>query len=155
VKLDSYLVPEDVLLRRLSKRDEQAFQWLYDQYAHVLYGVVLTSVRLPQVAQQVVEDVFVKAWNEFDQFNPRKTHLLTWLLAYARREALRVMPQHLPTDPPPPDSGLPNNLISEEHRILLDAVYFRGQGASSQPIEPGLRSQLRAVLQELKRVFTQ
>jgi DNA-directed RNA polymerase specialized sigma24 family protein len=156
VKLDSYLVPEDLLLRRLSKRDEQAFQWLYDQYAHVLYGVVLTSVRLPEVAQQVVENVFVKAWNEFDQFNPQKTHLLTWLLTYARQEALRAMPKTLPTDLPPIDYDVPDNLISKEHRILLDAVYFRGQGSvATQSVEPGLRGQLRTILQELKLVFTQ
>lgn len=172
VKSTSYLVPEDQLLRRLNKRDEQAFQWLYDQYAHVLYGVVLTSVRLPDVAKQVVEDVFVKAWDEFDQFNPKTTRLLTWLLTRAREEAQRAMPENLPDKLPPIDYEAVENLISEEHRTLLDAVYFRGQlltesVAGSVPewvpeapnesngVEHSLRGRLRVVLQELKRVFTQ
>ncbi|CCH01164.1 RNA polymerase sigma-70 factor, ECF subfamily [Fibrella aestuarina BUZ 2] len=160
VKSQQYLVPEDQLLRRLNKRDEQAFQWLYDQYAHVLYGVVLTSVCLPDVAKQVVEEVFVKAWNEFDQFNPKKTRLLTWLLRRARQEALRAMPKNPPGRPPEVDSEAVENLISPEQRTLLDAVYFRGQLASEltgekSGIDTNLRERLRVVLQELKLVFTQ
>lgn len=160
MKSQQYLVPEEQLLRRLNKRDEQAFQWLYDQYAHVLYGVVLTSVRLPDVAKQVVEDVFVRAWHEFDQFNPRKMRLLTWLLSRARQEALRAIPQNLPSLPPQPDSEGLGNLIREEHRILLDAVYFRGQTGNELTGENSgttnsLRERLRVILQELKLVFTQ
>lgn len=159
MKPQAYLVPEDQLLRRLNKRDEQAFQWLYDQYAHVLYGVVLTSVRLPDVAKQVVEEVFVKAWSEFDQYNPRTTRLLTWLLTRARQEALRAMPNSLPDQLPQIDYEDLGNLISEEHRTLLDAVYFRGQTtesvAETNGTERTLRGRLRVVLQELKLVFTQ
>jgi DNA-directed RNA polymerase specialized sigma24 family protein len=156
VKLDSYLVPEDLLLQRLANRDEQAFEWLYDQYAHVLYGVVLTSLGQPAVAQQVVEEVFVNAWHDLDQFNPKKTHLLSWLLTRARQEALRVMPQSRPADLHVNKAGEVDNLISPEHRTLLDAVYFRGQGLNTpQPIEPTLRRQLRLILQELKLVFSQ
>ncbi len=155
------MVSEEILLRKLNRRNEQAFQWLYDQYAHVLYGVVLTSVGQPALASRVVEEVFVKAWTDFDQYNPRKTRLLTWLLARARVEVAATLAK---TGPPihksPIDYESDDNPITEEQRILIDAVYFRGQTVMklaevSQQTERTLQNRLRTVLQELKFLFSQ
>jgi RNA polymerase sigma-70 factor (ECF subfamily) len=138
-----------------------AFQWLYDQYAHVLYGFILTSVGESQLASRVVEDVFVNAWADFDQYNPRKTRLLTWLLSRARAEVAIVLAQ---TAPSPCQSEIDyeivDNPITQEQRILLDAVYFRSQSVSqlalaSQQPEPTVQRRIRDVLQELKSLFSQ
>ncbi|MBO0947425.1 RNA polymerase sigma factor [Fibrella forsythiae] len=161
MKSQSFLVSEEILLRKLNRRDELAFQWLYDQYAHVLYGVILTSVRHPATASRVVEDVFVKAWADFDQYNPRKTRLLTWLLSRVRTEVAATLAK---TVPPFANSTIDyeviDNPITEEQRTLLDAVYFRGQTISqladvSQQPEHTLQHRLRTVLQELKSLFSQ
>ncbi|WP_375445523.1 RNA polymerase sigma factor [uncultured Fibrella sp.] len=161
MKSPSYLVPEEILLRKLTRRDELAFQWLYDQYAHVLYGVVLSSVSQPAVASRIVEEIFVKAWADFDQYNPRKTRLLTWLLNRARAEVAASLAKMTPTSPKSiADNKIVDNPIAEEQRTLLDAVYFRGQSVRqladiSQQPEPTLQHRLRDVLQELKSLFTQ
>ncbi|ARK12048.1 RNA polymerase sigma factor [Fibrivirga algicola] len=160
MKTQAFLVPEDLLLRKLSRRDEVAFQWLYDQYAHVLYGVILTSLGEP-AATQVVEDVFVKAWTEFDQFNPRKTRLLTWLLNRARAEIAATLARREPTaDVSTIDYEVIDNPITEEQRTLINAVYFRGESVSQlaesgQETEHSLLNRLRTVLQELKFLFSQ
>ena len=161
MKSQPYLVPEEILLRKLTKRDETAFQWLYDQYAHVLYGVVLTSVSQPALASQIVEEVFVKAWADFDQYNPRRVRLLTWLLNRARAETAGC---ERPAKPHPSTEVISHeevgNLIGEEQRILLNSVYFGGQ-TIAQPVgtdeqtDHTLRHRLRAALQELKSVFSQ
>jgi DNA-directed RNA polymerase specialized sigma24 family protein len=161
VKHQSYLVSEELLLRKLNKRDEVAFQWLYDQYAHVLYGVVITSLGQSTLANTVVETIFVKAWADFDQFNPRKTRLLTWLLNRARAEVATVLAKTAP-DPAKStiDYEVVDNPISEENRTLLDAVFFRGQSVtqlanSSQEPEPSVHHRLHTVLHELKSLFSQ
>ncbi|MBO0936249.1 hypothetical protein J2I47_06790 [Fibrella sp. HMF5335] len=161
MKQPLFLVPESQLLPKLAKRDEQAFQWLYDQYAHVLYGVVLTIVEKPSVAAKVVEDVFVAAWADFDTFAPRQSSLLTWLLNRARRAA------HGCVDPQTSgsqvkfsqDSTEVDNLMADEHRILLNKMYFCGQTAdqlaeSAQLPPQGLRRLMQTTLQELKQVFS-
>lgn len=161
MKYQSYLVPEEILLRKLNRRDELAFQWLYDQYAHVLYGVVLSSVTQPALASRVVEEIFVKAWADFDQYHPHKTTLLTWLLNRARAEVAATLAKMGPAAPKSIIDNKPvDNPISEEQRILLDAVYFQGQSVRqladvSQQPERSLQHRLRDVLQELKSVFSQ
>lgn len=161
MKAQPYLVSEELLLRKLNRRDEVAFQWLYDQYAHVLYGFILTSVGQPQLASQVVEDVFVHAWADFDQYNPRKTRLLTWLLSRARAEVATALAKTAtPLSQSSIDYELVDNPITQEQRTLLDAVYFRSQSvsqlalASRQP-ESTVQRRLRDVLQELKSLFSQ
>lgn len=161
MKSQPYLVSEDILLRKLNRRDEVAFQWLYDQYAHVLYGFILTSVGQPRLASRIVEDVFVHAWADFDQYNPRKTTLLTWLLSRARAEVATALAQTtlLPSQSSI-DYEIVENPIDPENRILLDAVYFRGQTVSqlalvSQQPEPTVQRRLRDILQELKSLFSQ
>ena len=161
MKSQSYLVPEEVLLRKLNRRDELAFQWLYDQYAHVLYGVVLSSLTNPALASRVVEEVFVKAWADFDQYNPRKTRLLTWLLNRARAEVVATIAKTGPTSfKSITDNKIVDNPIAQEQRTLLDAVYFRGQSVRqladvNQQPERTVQHRLRDVLQELKSVFSQ
>ncbi len=163
VKQPPFLVPESALLRKLDNRDELAFQWLYDQYSHVIYGVILTALRSPQQTAQLTEDVFVSAWQDFDQFNPRKSRLLSWLLMRTRLavgEALAHARQEAPQPRPLADHSIPTNLISEEQRILLEAIYFQGQSISnialvSQESESNLRTHLRSILQKLTFVFSQ
>lgn len=161
MKSQPFLVSEELLLRKLNRRDELAFQWLYDQYAHVLYGVILTSVRQPVMANRVLEEVFVKAWSDFDQYNPRKTRLFTWLLSRARSEIAATLAKTIPySGKTTIDYEVVDNPIEQEQRILLDAVYFRGQSVTqlaevSQQPERTLQQRLRTVLQELKSLFSQ
>lgn len=161
MKQPLFLVPESQLLPKLAKRDEQAFQWLYDQYAHVLYGVVLTVVVRPNLAADVVEDVFVAAWTDFDAFVPRHGSLLTWLLNRARRAAYYSIETQTGTNTlkNSQDYTEVDNLMASEHRILLYDMYFRGhtadQVAQSAQLPPqGLRKLLQTTLQELKHVFS-
>ncbi|MBO0929775.1 sigma factor [Fibrella aquatilis] len=161
VKQPLFLVPESQLLQKLAKRDEQAFQWLYDQYAYVLYGVVLVIVEKPNTAAQVVEDVFVAAWADFDTYVPRQGSFLTWLLNRARLAAHASINQQEADQLPgnSKDSTEVDNLMADEHRILLHKLYFCGQtadqlAASIQLPPQKLRRLLQATLQELKHVFS-
>ena len=165
MKPQPFLVSEEILLRKLTKRDEQAFYWLYDQYAHVLYGVVLASVGQPNLASQLVEDIFVKAWADFDQYNPHNVRLLTWLLNRTRAEMTLIAPVAATGSASAlRSSGGVGNLIGEEQRNLLDSVYFgrltpaelaNGNAHPATGDEPTLRHRLRVALQELKTAFTQ
>ena len=161
MKNNPFLVPEDVLLRKLERRDEVAFQWLYDQYAHVLYGVIITSLKQATLAGQVLETVFVNAWDDFDQFNAHRMRLLTWLLIRTRAEVAATLANpSVPISSDKIDYEAIDNPISPEQRTLIDAVYFRGQSVSelaelSQQPEPTVQHRLRTVLQELKILFSQ
>ncbi|MBO0950073.1 RNA polymerase sigma factor [Fibrella forsythiae] len=88
MKRSSPLSDESVLVDQLLKRDDKAFQWLYEHYSAALYGVLLKIVREEEQAQDLLQDVFVKIWNNLSSYDTQKGRLFTWMLNIARNTAI-------------------------------------------------------------------
>jgi RNA polymerase sigma-70 factor (ECF subfamily) len=67
-----------------SLRTDQEVQDAYDRYGGELFGFVLRALEDHQLAEEVVQDTFVRAWRSADQFDPVRGSLRTWLFAIAR-----------------------------------------------------------------------
>jgi len=50
------------LLQRLKKGDTKAFLQIYNRYHLILYVYVLRFVKIPSLAEDVVQDVFLRIW---------------------------------------------------------------------------------------------
>ncbi|MFD2743625.1 MULTISPECIES: RNA polymerase sigma factor [Sphingobacterium] len=79
---------EETLISLLQKRDRRAFNYLYDSYSGALYGVVIRIVLHKNYADEVIQDVFVKIWNNIEQFDKQKGRVYTWMLNIARNAAI-------------------------------------------------------------------
>lgn len=79
---------EEELVLLLQQRSEAAFNYLYQNYAGVLYGIVHKVIFDEQTAQDVLQDVFVKIWNNISQYDPAKGRIYTWMLNIARNAAI-------------------------------------------------------------------
>lgn len=88
LKRSTLLSDESVLVEQLLKRDDKAFQWLYEHYSAALYGVLLKIVREEEQAQDLMQDVFVKIWNNLSSYDTQKGRLFTWMLNIARNTAI-------------------------------------------------------------------
>mgnify|MGYP000660056230 FL=1 len=53
---------ENHIVELLQERNEKAISLLYDNYADTLLGVANKVVRDPELAQDVVQESFVKIW---------------------------------------------------------------------------------------------
>lgn len=51
------------LLARLQQDDTLAFAELYSRYRHEVYAYAMTLVKLPDVAEDLLQDVFVRIWD--------------------------------------------------------------------------------------------
>jgi RNA polymerase sigma-70 factor (ECF subfamily) len=49
-------------LERLKNDSHQAFSWLYDTYSDILYGFVFVHTKSTFIAEEVVQDTFMKIW---------------------------------------------------------------------------------------------
>jgi RNA polymerase sigma factor (sigma-70 family) len=79
---------EGELINLLLQKNRQGFDYLYRQYSGALYGIVCKVITDEQTAHDVLQEVFVKIWNNIDKFDPAKGRLYTWMLNLARNSAI-------------------------------------------------------------------
>jgi RNA polymerase sigma factor (sigma-70 family) len=53
-----------------------------------LYGVILRIVKKDEVAEEVMQDVFLKIWERFESYDASKGRLFTWIVNIARNQAI-------------------------------------------------------------------
>ena len=76
----------------MAVRGEEGARALYRAYGDELYRFALKRLRDPALAEEVVQDVFLRAWRHQDQFDPQRASQRTWLFEIARNlttDALR------------------------------------------------------------------
>src|SRR5580658_3750853 len=77
----------DVVVR-LQRREPQALAELYDRYGGVIYRLVLRMVRDTGIAEDLVQETFLRAWNRASGFDSERGAAGPWLLAIARNRAI-------------------------------------------------------------------
>jgi len=141
----TYSEPELVAL--LQQRNEKAFGYLYDNYSGALYGIVHSIVADKEIANDVLQNVFVNIWRKIESYDATKGRLFTWMLNIARNAAIdelrskgyrdsqknqslseNVDVAGAMTGPVINDVGLRKvlNKLKEELRVLVDMSYFQG-----------------------------
>ena len=75
-------------LQRTAAGDRAAFRQLYDATSPKLYGVVLRIIGNTAIAEEVVQDTYIKVWQNAERFSPDAGHPLAWLVTMARNRAI-------------------------------------------------------------------
>jgi RNA polymerase sigma-70 factor (ECF subfamily) len=70
------------------RHDPQAVGDLYDSMGAMVYSVILEIVRDPAIAEDLVQDTFVRVWKQSHQFSGDAGSLDRWLLAIARNSSI-------------------------------------------------------------------
>ena len=76
------------LAARLKRRDPDAMASLYDRYGRLIYSLILRIVRNESVAEDLVQETFLRVWNRVHGFDQERGALGAWMLAVARNRAL-------------------------------------------------------------------
>src|SRR5215469_14021214 len=79
------------LIAAVAKGDEAAFERLYAATRAKLYGVVLRILRRQDLAEEVVQEAYVRIWKSAGQFNPGLASPITWMATIARNRAIDLM----------------------------------------------------------------
>ncbi|WCO00713.1 RNA polymerase sigma factor [Psychroserpens ponticola] len=78
----------ETLISQFQQKDEKAFEQLYNMYSDSMHGVIYNIVRDHDIAQEVMQDVFVKVWNNASSYNASKGRFFTWILNISRNAAI-------------------------------------------------------------------
>ena len=76
------------LARRLQRREPQAMADLYDRFGRLAYSLIYGIVRDSGIAEDLVQESFLRVWNRVGGFDPDRGALGPWLLAVARNRAI-------------------------------------------------------------------
>ncbi len=174
-------IGEKELIEKLCNRDRSAFDYLYDHYSAALYSIVLRIVRNEDVAEEVLQDVFLKIWDRMAAYDSSKGRLFTWMLNIARNQAIdktrsKEMSQGRKTDD---IEHLVNRIdrqesvelqieaiglkevltkLPEEQRFVIDQLYLKGYTQSEVAEEFDIplgtvKTRTRMALKELRSIL--
>jgi RNA polymerase sigma-70 factor, ECF subfamily len=87
--------PDDAgLMRRIESGSIEAFEHLYDRYAHQAYRMALSVCREPGRAEEAVQDAFIAVWRNRTPYRPERGTVAAWLLSSVRYRAIDAARRH-------------------------------------------------------------
>ena len=79
---------DEALLAGFRACDPDASAAFVRRFQTRVFGLALTILRDRAEAEEVAQDVFVRAWRRADAYDPRRGEVATWLLAIARNVSI-------------------------------------------------------------------
>lgn len=73
--------------------DQQAFENLYRFTAPKLYGYAMRMLRNESLAEECLQDVYVRIWRHAREYAPERAAPLTWMIGILRHRALDLLRQ--------------------------------------------------------------
>jgi RNA polymerase sigma factor (sigma-70 family) len=170
---------EEELVLLLGQRDRNAFSYLYDNYAGALNSVIFRLVPDKTLCEDILQEAFVKIWNNFNSYDKSKGRLFTWMLNLTKNltiDTLRSKGYKKQTKISGDENtvsnvqdsntgvdkfdtvGLRNQLsaLKPEQRTIIDMAYFSGytQDEISKALDIPLgtvKTRMRAAILELRK----
>ncbi|WP_375486431.1 sigma-70 family RNA polymerase sigma factor [uncultured Mycobacterium sp.] len=78
----------DALLRRVARRDADAFAKFYDRTSSRVYGLVARVLRDSGYSEETTQEVYLEVWRVAGTYDPSKGSALAWVLTMAHRRAV-------------------------------------------------------------------
>ena len=111
------------LLQQCAARDAQAFRALYDKTSSILFARLLRMLRRRSVAEEALQDVYVRIWERAAQYEVQRGRPLAWMVTIARycaidllrRERLSLVSDDALTDVPDESAADPGDYDKPNH----------------------------------------
>ncbi len=173
------LANEVDLVAGLKTHDAAIFTLLYERYAGALLGVLLRIVHDPDDAADLLQESFVKIWQQGHRYDPTQGRLFTWFLTITRRTALDYLrvkktqaTQYAAVAfSSPPANFTPtyhyigfqswvDGLLADKHRQIITLAYWGGHTHEEIANELNLplgtvKTRIRLALKHLREVLAQ
>lgn len=108
------------LLSEIRSGSQAAMTTFFDRYSRMVYSVAMRVLSDPSEAEDVMQETFIRVWQNPGAFTAGRGSLGGWLLVVARNRAIDKLRRRKPTDPTDMFT-LPAsiNLAKESERVIL------------------------------------
>jgi len=169
---------EQHIVSLLKEGDKRAIPLIYENYSGSLLGVIQKITIDSALAEDALQESFIKIWRNAKKYDASKAKLFTWLYRIARNTAIDKLRSHnikftkeihiadssvykLATPGLNQDTiDLKKHVASldSKYQIVLKALFFEGmtqQEASEELSIPlgTVKSRLKIGLRELKKIY--
>jgi len=172
---------EQDLVLALRQKDKAGVEALYNMYSSSLYGVIFRIVQHEEIAEDLLQETFVKIWNSFSQYDASKGRLFTWMVNVARNlsidkirskdfrnnsknqdleNTVNFVDEQVNTAINPDVVGVKElvNQLKPDQKSVLDLVYFRGYTHVEAAEELGIplgtvKTRMRMAIITLRKFF--
>lgn len=103
-------------LEAVAAGDRRAFRLLYQATAPKLYALLRRILKQEDLAEEALQDVFVRVWVKAGSYAPGRGQPLTWLASIARYRALDLLRQRSPEVGLPEDPEYRERILYDVHR---------------------------------------
>lgn len=79
---------ETEIIQLLSRKNQRGITLLYEHYSPALYNIILRIVQSDEIAEETLQDSYLKIWDNFSKYNPEKGRLFTWMVRICRNLAI-------------------------------------------------------------------
>ncbi len=172
---------ENDLILALRRKEKIGAEALYDMYSSSLYGIIYRVVQQEEIAEDLLQETFVKIWNSFNYFDSEKGRLFTWMVNIARNLSIdKIRSKDFRNNSKNQDIENTVNFIDEQRntiinpdtlgvrdlvdklkpdqKSILDLIYFRGYTHVEAAEELGIplgtvKTRLRMGIITLRKYF--
>lgn len=177
-------ITEKEIIDALRSGRRDAVGILYDKYSSLLYGIIYRIVHSDEIAEDLLQEVFVKVWKNIQNYDESKAKLVTWMGNIARNLAIDKIRSkdyknslqnqdiadfvNIIEDNPGAEEFNPDFIgvkemldkLQPEHKVLVDLIYFGGLTQADAAKKLGIplgtvKTRIRSAINNLRRIFSE
>jgi RNA polymerase sigma-70 factor, ECF subfamily len=133
-------VSDSELLMQMDKGDQRALEALYDRYSRVVFSFALRMVGDRAVAEELLQEVFFRTWQQAARFSERRGSCITWMLSITHNLAIDEIRKR---------NRRPQRADSADPVLLLTNVVDGGPTTEEHALFADLQQQIRNALESL------
>lgn len=91
-------IKDNELIMLVQQKDMVAYEFLYDRYAPMLYGLICKLVKDQWLAEEILKKSFAQIWKQMATVHPATCRLFIWMHNITRNIALEEISKTLQQD---------------------------------------------------------
>ncbi len=140
------------LMQRVVAGEDDALAELYDRYAARVFGVCLRILSEAQMAEDTLQEIFVRVWERAQSYDAARGQFVTWLMGITRNTCIdqlrRIQARPQAAEQPDDESGFTfEESLTDPNSDVLEIAAFNERAGLVRRALAALTPEQRQVIE--------